>query len=58
LCPESKAGWIDVGSREDFAAAVSNINVPVVIVAGDQDRVDPLEVVRQHIVPLYPTVRL
>lgn len=43
-------GWIEIGTREDFSADVARIDVPVVIVAGELDRVDPIDVVRQHIV--------
>jgi pimeloyl-ACP methyl ester carboxylesterase len=58
LSPQATSGWIDVGTREDFGAMVARVAVPVVIVAGDLDRVDPLEVVRQHIAPHYPAASL
>jgi len=58
LSPAAKAGWIDVGTREDFSAAVANIDVPVVILAGELDRVDPVVVVQHHIVPMYPQAKL
>jgi pimeloyl-ACP methyl ester carboxylesterase len=51
LSPEARDGWIDIGTREDFTKEVASINVPVVIVAGDLDKVDPLDVVNHHIVP-------
>jgi pimeloyl-ACP methyl ester carboxylesterase len=54
LSAEAKAGWIDIGTREDFSKAVQNISVPVVIVAGELDRVDPIHVVKTHIIPHYP----
>ena len=50
----AKFGWIDFGSREDRSAEVARINVPVVIVAGELDGVDPLAVVKDHIIPFYP----
>jgi pimeloyl-ACP methyl ester carboxylesterase len=55
LSAEAKAGWVDVGTREDFSEQVQNINVPVVIVAGALDRVDPIHVVKTHIIPHYPS---
>jgi pimeloyl-ACP methyl ester carboxylesterase len=51
LSPEARDGWIEVGTREDFAQDVASINVPVVIVAGDLDKIDSLEVVRSHLAP-------
>ncbi|MDC0707166.1 alpha/beta hydrolase [Stigmatella sp. ncwal1] len=44
-------GWIDTGTREDFSREVASIDVPTVIVTGELDRVDPIDVVRGHIVP-------
>lgn len=52
------AGWIDTGTREDFSLEVAAIEVPVVIVAGRLDRVDPVAVVQQHIVAHYPAAPL
>jgi pimeloyl-ACP methyl ester carboxylesterase len=54
LSAEAKAGWVDIGTREDFSKEVQNINVPVVIVAGELDRVDPIHVVKSHVIPHYP----
>lgn len=51
ISPQAMHGWIDTGTREDFSADVARIDVPVVIVAGEMDRVDPVAVVREHIVP-------
>lgn len=48
------AGWLECGSREDFSTLSPEINVPVMIMAGDQDKVDPLPVVRQVIAPMFP----
>lgn len=55
LSAQAKAGWIDIGTREDFSKAVRNINVPAVIVAGELDRVDPMHVVKTHLIPHYPS---
>lgn len=57
LSPQAKAGWIDVGTREDFSSTAAQIDVPVLIVAGELDRVDPVAVVEQHILPRYPAAR-
>jgi pimeloyl-ACP methyl ester carboxylesterase len=60
LCLRAPAtsGWLDIGSREDFGAEVAKVDVPVLILAGELDRVDPPEVVRQHIVPRHPAAAL
>ncbi|MDM0005441.1 alpha/beta hydrolase [Variovorax sp. J22G73] len=54
LSPQASLGWIDTGTREDFSHRVAAIDVPVVIVAGELDRVDPVAVVRDHIAVRYP----
>ncbi len=54
LSPEATAGWIDIGTREDFSENAADVDVPVVIVAGEQDRVDPVSVVKAEIVSRYP----
>ncbi len=58
LSPPARAGWIDVGTRDDITEAVAHINVPVLIVAGELDRVDPVSVVNEEIVARYPGARL
>ncbi len=55
LSPEATAGWIDIGTREDFSKNAADVNVPVLIVAGEQDRVDPVSVVKAHIAARYPS---
>ena len=54
LSAVARDGWIDLGSREDFGAEVAAIEVPVAIVAGLADKVDPPEVVRACIEPHHP----
>jgi len=53
LSPGARDGWIEVGSREDYSSEVSKINVPVAVIAGEADKVDPLDVVKAHIVPAF-----
>ncbi|MGI4814174.1 MAG: alpha/beta fold hydrolase [Janthinobacterium lividum] len=55
LSPQAKTGWIDIGTREDFSQRAADIEVPIVIVAGELDRVDPIAVVNAHIVARYPS---
>lgn len=58
LSAEASSGWIDIGSRENLSKYAANIDVPVVIVAGELDRVDPPTVQKAHIVPRYPTAQV
>lgn len=54
LSSPAKAGWVDIGTREDIREQTAQIHVPVTIVAGELDRVDPVAVVKDHILPYYP----
>ena len=58
LSSAAKAGWVDIGTREDFRERAASINVPVTIVAGELDRVDPIAVVKAHILPHYPKAQV
>lgn len=58
LSAEASSGWIDIGTRENFSKYAADIEVPVVIVAGELDRVDPPSVVKAHVVPHYPTAQV
>ena len=53
LSPGARDGWIEVGSREDYSSDVSKVNVPVAVIAGEADKVDPLDVVKAHILPAF-----
>lgn len=51
--PAARKGWMEVGTREDYSKAIENVTVPVVVIAGEDDQVDPMEVVKAHIVPSF-----
>jgi pimeloyl-ACP methyl ester carboxylesterase len=53
LSPAARNGWIEVGSREDYSDEVAKVNVPVAVIAGEADKIDPLEVVKAHILPAF-----
>jgi pimeloyl-ACP methyl ester carboxylesterase len=53
LAPGARDGWIEIASREDYSSDVSKVNVPVAVIAGEEDKVDPLEVVKAHILPAF-----
>lgn len=52
--PRAVNGWLDVGSKEDLHHVAASITAPVLIMAGELDKVDPVEVVKQHIAPAFP----
>ena len=58
LSPEATRGWIEIGTREDFSERTAAIDVPVSIMAGELDRVDPVQVVKTRILPLYPSASM
>jgi len=47
--PAAKKAWPLEGSQEDISAALSRINVPVLVVSGEDDRVDPPAVLRREL---------
>jgi pimeloyl-ACP methyl ester carboxylesterase len=49
----AREGWVEVGTREDYSKDVANVSVPVAVIAGEDDKVDPLEVVMSNIVPSF-----
>jgi pimeloyl-ACP methyl ester carboxylesterase len=58
LSPAAMAGWLEIGSREDGSMSAASIKVPVLIVAGELDRVDPVPVVMSHLISHYPSAEV
>jgi pimeloyl-ACP methyl ester carboxylesterase len=56
--PAAKAAWPLVTSQEDITAEVANIDVPVIVISGERDRVDPPDVLRRELLPRIPQARL
>ncbi len=54
----AKEAWPLVTSQEDITAAVAQIDVPVIVISGEHDRVDPPEVLRRELLPRIPQARL
>lgn len=54
----AKAAWPLATSQEDITAAVPLIDVPVIVISGEDDRVDPPEVLRRELLPRIPLARL
>lgn len=56
--PAAKAAWPLSASQEDITAAVTNIAIPVIVISGEQDRVDPPEVLRRELLTRIPQAQL
>jgi 3-oxoadipate enol-lactonase len=56
--PQAKLAWPTSSAYEDISGLVGNIAVPTLILAGDQDRQDPLEQHRREVLPRIPKARI
>ncbi len=54
----AKAAWPLATSQEDITAVVPKIDVPVIVISGEHDQVDPPEVLRRELLPRIPQARL
>ena len=52
--PPAKLAWPQSTSLEDISAQVGHINVPVLVIAGEMDRVDPPIRLRVELLPRIP----
>lgn len=55
---DARLAWPTQGLVEDHCARVGAIDVPVLVLAGGDDKVDPPEALRAHLLPLIPTATL
>ncbi|MHB1304781.1 MAG: alpha/beta fold hydrolase [Acidiphilium sp.] len=49
--PGAKEAWPLFTSQEDITSALAGIEVPVIVVSGEHDRVDPPEVLKRELLP-------
>jgi len=54
----AKRAWPLLASQEDITTAVAQIDVPVIVISGENDRVDPPEVLRRELLTRIPQARL
>jgi pimeloyl-ACP methyl ester carboxylesterase len=52
--PQAKLAWPTLSAYEDISGEVSNIAVPTLVIAGDQDRQDPVEQHEREVLPRIP----
>lgn len=50
----AKAAWPLAASQEDITSAVAAIAVPTLVISGEEDRVDPLSMLKQALLPRIP----
>lgn len=52
--PQARAAWPAYTSGEDISAEVARIAVPVIVIAGELDKVDPVAVLQAEVLPRIP----
>jgi pimeloyl-ACP methyl ester carboxylesterase len=55
---QARRAWPAHGIVEDVSADLHRIDVPVLVLAGEHDRVEPVGVLRDHVVAAIPGARL
>ena len=55
---QAKQGWPTHTIVEDVSANLDQIDVPVLVIAGNQDKLEPAEVMESHVVAKIPGARL
>lgn len=56
--PRAKRDWPTQTIVEDVSADLQRINVPVLVIAGEHDRVEPVEVMQSHVIAEIPGAKL
>lgn len=56
--PSARAQWPLHGIAQDITREAGNIEVPVLVIAGERDRVEPVEVLRDNLLPYLKRVDL
>jgi pimeloyl-ACP methyl ester carboxylesterase len=56
--PAAKRAWPEAGMIEDISDAVANINVPTLVLAGENDQVERVEVLERELIPRVPGSQL
>jgi pimeloyl-ACP methyl ester carboxylesterase len=49
--PQAKRAWPDDGMIEDISPAVRNINIPTLVLCGENDQVEKAETLKQELIP-------
>jgi len=56
--PQAKEAWPRATILEDIVAQVTAIDVPTLVIAGELDKVDSVEMLKTHLLPHIPNVQM
>jgi pimeloyl-ACP methyl ester carboxylesterase len=56
--PQAKRAWPETGMIEDISPAVRNINVPTLVLCGENDQVERVETLKQELIPRIPEAQM
>ena len=56
--PQAKIAWPQATSLEDITSQLAAIEVPTIVIAGEADRVDSVQLLQQELLPRIPQARL
>jgi uncharacterized protein (TIGR02246 family) len=56
--PQAKAAWPHAAMKEDLRSVVTRIDVPVLVIAGEHDRVDSPDTLREALLPHISTASM
>ena len=56
--PQAKRAWPEVGMLEDISPAVRGINVPTLVLAGENDQVERVQTLEQELIPRIPDAQM
>jgi pimeloyl-ACP methyl ester carboxylesterase len=51
---EARLSWPKYGLGQDVSAGLSDVEVPILVLAGQHDKVEPPDVLAEHLLPLIP----
>jgi uncharacterized protein (TIGR03086 family) len=51
---EARLAWPKYGLAQDVSAGLSDVDVPILVLAGEHDKVDPAGALADHLLPLIP----
>lgn len=56
--PQARVAWPNYTSRKDISDEIQKIAVPTIVIAGELDKVDPVEVLQAEVLSRIPQARL
>jgi pimeloyl-ACP methyl ester carboxylesterase len=56
--PQAKRAWPEAGMIEDISSAVPDINVPTLVLAGENDQVERVATLERELIPRIPDAQM